>query len=160
MEDRRIVGPAENFDDVRAELPAELNRVAAWNNEFREVDNDRDFSGRFPGSQCLKIQSSQKIAINQLQSGTWLACLQCVRFVAQYLFKPICPIIRPFSQPNPAPAIVFENHIVALEHDIFEETSGRQQPPASGVFDNHDIENVSVDQKLGNGSGFEQIAHL
>src|SRR5215475_5769189 len=125
MEDRRIVRPGENFDDVRAERPAELNRVAAWNNEFREVDNDCDFSPRFLASQCLKIQSAQKIPINQLQSGTGFACLQRVRFVPQYLLKPICPVICSFSQPNPAPAVVFENHVVALEHYIFEETSGR-----------------------------------
>ena len=42
LDDRRIVRPAQNLDDVGGERAAELQRVAARHDELRELDDDGD----------------------------------------------------------------------------------------------------------------------
>ena len=161
LEDRRIVRPAQNLDDVRAEGAAELNGITAGNNEFGKIDDHRNLAWRFlPAADCLKVQRAKKVPVDELESSPGFACLQCGNLIPQYLLEPLAPILGPFGQAYSPAAIVLQHDVVAFEHHFLEECLERQQPPAPGILDTDNIENVSVNEKLGDGSGSKKVAHF
>src|SRR6187431_713074 len=101
MEDRRIIGPPEHLHDVGTERPAELHRIAARHNEFREIDDDRDLLRRlFTAANGLKVESPKEIAIDQLKSRPGFACLHGRAFIPKYLLQPVGPVFSSLDRTN------------------------------------------------------------
>src|SRR5262245_9384483 len=160
MKNGRIVRPTEHFNDICAEWAAELNRISSWNDEFRKIDNHGDLVGRFASTDRLEVQCAQQVTVDQFESSTGFARLNCGRFIPEYLLQPFSPVFGSFRQTYSSAAIVLENHIVALEHDVLEKCFQRQQPPACRILRGDNIKDVSVNQKLSNRAGPEKVTHL
>ena len=80
LEDGRIVRPAENLDDVGAEVAAQLDRIAARHDELREIDDDRDLLSGHAAfrPRWLQVERAQQVAIDQLQRRAGFAGLASV----------------------------------------------------------------------------------
>src|SRR4030095_4202209 len=94
MKNGRIVRPAENLDDIRAERSAQLNGISARNDELGKVNDDCDLVPRFFLSYRLEVETAKQIAVDQFQRRPWFAGLKSCDFIAEDLLEPLSPILE------------------------------------------------------------------
>ena len=103
-----------------------------------------------------QVQRPQEIAIDQLQRHARLARRADRVGVAERLLQPGAPVVGAARRAHAAAAVVVQHGVVGAEHRLVEERLQRQL--AIAVRD--DVEDVAVEEELGDRSRSEQVAHL
>ena len=126
MDDRRVVGPAEDLHGVGGERAAEVRRVAARHDEFRELDDHRNPPRRRRARQPLQVERAQQVAIDELERRARLAReREGGRLLAERPLQPVTPVVRAACRAHAAAAVVAQHDVVGREHHLFEERRHR-----------------------------------